>query len=135
MQSHVEFKSDKFPAYEGEEDEVNPGIWGKRLAEYLEQHLPSHGLLVRGILPEDWGWVVQLEHEPFNLWLGCACYGDDGYLCFIEPSKPFVRRWFRKIETRPGVEPVARALDAILRADPEIRSVRWWTPEEVGGFA
>lgn len=35
MKTHVEFRSDKFSAYEGEEEEINPGIWGKRLVEYL----------------------------------------------------------------------------------------------------
>ena len=132
MQTHVEFKSDKFPAYEGEEEEINPGVWGKRLAEYLQHRLPGHGVGVGELIPEDWGWIVELDHEPFRLWIGCACYGDDGYLCFIEPSKPFIWRWFKKVETGPGVEPVARALDAILRSDADIHSVRWWTAEELG---
>lgn len=35
MKTHVEFHSDQFPLYEGEEDEVNPGVHGKRLAEFL----------------------------------------------------------------------------------------------------
>ncbi len=39
MKTHVEFRSAKFPAYDGEEDEVNPGRWGKRLAEYLAMKL------------------------------------------------------------------------------------------------
>lgn len=34
----------------------------------------------------------------------------DGYLCFIEPRKPVIRRLFRKIETSARVEEVAVAL-------------------------
>ena len=33
MKTQVEFRSDKFPPYEGEEEQINPGLWGKRLAE------------------------------------------------------------------------------------------------------
>ncbi len=38
MLTHMEFRSDRFPPYEGEEQQVNPGLWGKRLAEF-----PSEG--------------------------------------------------------------------------------------------
>jgi hypothetical protein len=34
IRTHVEFRSNKFPPYEGEEEQINPGLWGKRLAEY-----------------------------------------------------------------------------------------------------
>jgi hypothetical protein len=37
MKTHVEFVSNAFPAYPGEEDEINPGIWGKRLAEFIHE--------------------------------------------------------------------------------------------------
>jgi hypothetical protein len=43
MNTQVEFRSSKFPAYHGEEDEINPGLWGKRLTEYLSQKLIEHG--------------------------------------------------------------------------------------------
>jgi hypothetical protein len=33
MKTQVEFRSSKFPPYEGEEEQINPGLWGKRLAE------------------------------------------------------------------------------------------------------
>ena len=35
MKTQVEFRSSKFPPYEGEEKQINPGLWGKRLAELL----------------------------------------------------------------------------------------------------
>ena len=37
----VEFRSNKFPPCEGEEWQVNPGLWGKRQAEYLLRQLMS----------------------------------------------------------------------------------------------
>ena len=41
MKTQVEFRSAKFPPYEGEQEEINPGLWGKRLAEYLIQQLAA----------------------------------------------------------------------------------------------
>ena len=67
MKTLVEFKSDKFPPYNGEEVEINPGLWSKRLAEYLQDKLPHYGLKVTNIGVEDWGWMVELENEEFPL--------------------------------------------------------------------
>jgi hypothetical protein len=55
MKTQLEFKSDKFPQYDGEEDQINPGLWGKRLAEYLAQKLKAEGFETTGIIAEDWG--------------------------------------------------------------------------------
>jgi len=35
MRTHVEFTSTAFPAYPGEDQEINSGIFGKRLAEFF----------------------------------------------------------------------------------------------------
>jgi hypothetical protein len=134
MRTHVEFRTSKFPPYDGEDDEINPGLFGKRLAEYLQEELPKHGIATGQIWSEDWGWCVDLPDEPFSMWLGCGNYAeyDDGFLCFIEPSKPFVRHWFKKVDTRPAVERVAAVVDAVLTGDPELRDVRWWSEKESG---
>src|SRR5579863_8702425 len=126
MRSHVEFRSDKFPAYPGEEEKVNPGIWGQRLAEYLYDKLGEQGLSVDDIHSEDWGWVVRLCDMPFSTWVGCGNYQEypNGFLCFIEPSKPTIWRFpFKKIDTTAYVARIADALDKILTSDPDIRDV------------
>jgi hypothetical protein len=56
MKTFLEFRSHKFPPYPGEEDRINPGLWGKRLAEYLEGKLKAEGFKTHGVIPEDWGW-------------------------------------------------------------------------------
>jgi hypothetical protein len=43
MKTQFEFRSSKFPPYEGEEEQINPGLWGKRLAEYLVKKLAEKG--------------------------------------------------------------------------------------------
>ncbi len=113
MRSHVELRSSQFGPYDGEDAEVNPGRYGKRLAEYLHARLPEQGVEVGEIYSEDWGWVVPVKHEAFPLWVGCGNYDEypDGFLCFIEPSTPALRRGlFKKIDTTVDVGRVAAAL-------------------------
>jgi hypothetical protein len=133
MKTHVEFRSDRFPPCPEEDEEVNPGIWGKRLAEFLAAGLKSHGIATREPFAEDWGWMVPIDNDAFPLWIGCANYAeypDDGFLCFVEPSEPFVRRWFRKIPTEAQVGAVTKALAVLLSSEPAIRDIKWWTKEE-----
>ena len=127
MKTLVEFKSDIFPPYDEEEEEINPGIWGKKLAEYLQKNLPNHGVKVTSIGAEDWGWMVELENDEFPLWIGCGHRGGNNneFLCFIEPSKPLIRKWFKKIDTTVQVSRVSEALKNIFESDPDIRNVRW----------
>jgi hypothetical protein len=74
MQTHVEFTSLDFPAYLGEDKEINPRRFGKRLAEFLAQKLPQHGFSVSSIGTEDWGVMVELDNPEFPLWVGCGNY-------------------------------------------------------------
>jgi hypothetical protein len=39
----VEFERSDFPPYPDEEEEINPGRFGKRLAEFLSLKLPAAG--------------------------------------------------------------------------------------------
>jgi len=132
MKTHVEFRSDRFPAYESEEQEINPGRYGKRVAEFLAAGLHSHGFETEELIAEDWGWIVPIKNDGFKLWIGCGNYEEypDGFLCFIEPHKPAIRRLFRKISTQSRVEALQRAMDAILSESAGIRDKRWWTHDE-----
>lgn len=131
MRTHLEFHSAEFPACAGEEEEINPGRWGKRLAEFLASELPRRGFEVEGANPEDWGWRIDLRNDAFALWIGCGNYEeyDDGFLCFIEPSRPFVRHWLKRISTVDTVERLATALEEAVRAKG-VHGMRWWTEAE-----
>jgi len=133
MKTHVEFKSDSFPAYDGEDKLINPGRWGKRLAEFIAAGLPSRGFTPKAPLAEeDWGWVLAVENEAFPLWIGIGNYEEhpNGFLCFIEPPEPAIRRFlFKKIDTRERIEALQRAMDDILTGE-KISDKRWYTFEE-----
>jgi hypothetical protein len=134
MRTHVEFISSDFPSYPNEEEEINPGRFGKRLADFLAEGLPAYGFKVRCIGAEDWGWMVELENELFPLWVGCGNYEEveNGFLCFIEPSKPIARKWFSKIDTTSTVERLASAIEALLQSSGKVSQLRWWSINEAG---
>ena len=127
MKTQVEFRSSKFPPYEGEEEQINPGLWGRRLAEYLVEHLRSRGIETDEPIAEDWGWYVPVQNEGFRLGLCCGHQSgdDDEFLCFTDPDTPFVRKFFRKIDITAQLTRLTEALQQILAADPDIREVRW----------
>ncbi|MEK7342946.1 MAG: hypothetical protein AABZ73_03880 [Pseudomonadota bacterium] len=128
MRSHVEFRSAEL----NERDGAHP-VKGRAVAELLAQSLPLYGSAAESIAAEDWGWRIIIANDPFPLWIGCGQYleFDDGFLCFIEPSRPYVRRWFRKIFVFDAVERLASAMDQCLRRSSAITDIRWWDDEEV----
>jgi len=130
MKTQVEFRSSKFPPYDGEEEEINPGLWGKRLAEYLVQKLGERGIKTEEMVAEDWGWYVPILNEGFRLALCCGHqYGDDDqFLCFTDPSTPVVKKLFKKIDAAPQLTRLTDALRQILASDPEIHDVVWTEP-------
>ena len=130
MKTMVMFRSSKFPPYEGEEEEMNPGLWGRRLAEYLVEKLTEKGIQANEIIPEDWGYYIPVEVEGVKLAVCCGHQGgeEDQFLCFTDPKQPIVRRWFRKVDLTAPLSRLVQALDEILRSDPEIRDIEWSEP-------
>ncbi|MEZ4222541.1 MAG: hypothetical protein R3B13_16495 [Polyangiaceae bacterium] len=131
MRSHLEFRSDAFPARPGEDDEVNPGRWGRSLADFLRAELNARGFTGGEPYAEDWGWAVPIDNPDYPLWVGCGNLDgeDDGFLCFVEPSKPFIRKLFRKIDVQARVESVAAAMEEALASREDVHDMRWW-PED-----
>ena len=130
--TYVEFRSDLFPPYEGEEEAINSGLYGKRLAEFLIAGLRAEGFECLEPVAEDWGWRVEIKNANFPLWIGCGRYQEypDGFLCFIEPHQPVIRKLFKKIETRGRIELLQQAMEKLLAVEPGIRARRWRTHAE-----
>lgn len=130
MKTQVEFRSSKFPPYEGEQEQINPGLWGKRLAEYLVQKLSENGIKTEQIVAEDWGYYIPVENEGFRLAICCGHQNgdEDEFLCFTDPGTPVVKKFLRKIDARDQLSRLTQAMQQILASDPEIRDVVWTEP-------
>jgi hypothetical protein len=89
MQTHVEFRSDRFPPVEGEDEGLNPGRHGKRLAQFIQRGLTERGIDV-GANCRRLGLVrAGQDTSSSDCGSGAANYEEyaDGFLCFIEPQK------------------------------------------------
>lgn len=130
MKTVVTFRSAKFPACEGEEERLNPGVWGQRLAEYCAAALTARGIDTDQPIAEDWGWYVPVRHDGFRLGLCCGHQDgeDDEFLCFTEPARPVVKKFFKSIDATAELSRLTSALDQILTSDPEIHDVVWEEP-------
>jgi hypothetical protein len=130
--THVEFKSDAFPPYDTESGEVNPGRFGKRLAEFLAEALRRQGEAVGEIFAEDWGYVVPIENAEYKLWIGVGNYEEypDGFLCFLEPHQEYVRKLFRKISTNERLSRLQQRVDTALKEHGRVRDIKWSTYRE-----
>src|SRR5262245_12650693 len=71
MRTHVEFRSAKFPP-DNPNGEMNEGRWGRKLAYWLQDNLPKHGVEPVGLLLEDWGYLVPLVAEHFEISIACG---------------------------------------------------------------
>ena len=132
MKTQVEFRSEAFPAYESEAQDINPARYGKRLAEFLSAGLRTRGFEPEELVAEDWGWILPIKNDGFKLWIGCGNLEENpgGFLCFIEPHEPMIRKLFKKIDTKARVEALQKAMDDVLAESAGIRDKKWWTFEE-----
>jgi hypothetical protein len=131
------FKSSKFEIEPGEDEEINPQIYGRQLAAWLKLQLEESGYSVESIGKEDWGRCLMCARDPFMLWVGCGnmtdmeLAPDDAppkkedvvWHCFVKVEVFFWKRWFRKIDTSPAVSKLHTDLGRMLAADPQITLV------------
>ena len=130
MKTQVEFRSAKFPPYEGEEEQINPGLWGQRLTEYMVGKLSDQGIETGEMYAEDWGWYLPIQIGEAGLGLCCGHQDgdDDEFVCFTEPSTPIVKKLFRKTDVTAELTRLTGAMQEILSSDPEISDVVWVDP-------
>jgi hypothetical protein len=126
-------RSSLFEIEAGEDQQTNPGRYGKQLSTWLRSKLIERGYKAAEVLPEDWGWCVMCRREPFLLWIGCGSVFDDSqypnspppgrevtWSCFVTAEKPFLRGLFKRIDTSAAVEALFKDVEAILAAEPSI---------------
>ncbi len=66
------FESFAFKVIPGEDEETNPGIYGKALAQWLAGQLRAAGFRPGEVIAEDYGWCVPIESKPHWLFVVCA---------------------------------------------------------------
>jgi hypothetical protein len=133
------FTSSLFVAEPGEDEETNPRFYGRQPANWLRQRFIKRGYPVEEIIPEDWGWCVMCQRDPYCLWVGCVNLRDYKYAKEGDPPPtqdrllwnaapmaevPFFKYLFRrKPNVSEGLAKFDSELRAILEAEPCIQLV------------
>jgi hypothetical protein len=68
----LRFRSDRFRIDPTEDEETNPFLYGRSLAEWLRSKLASLGYTPEEVIPEDYGWIVVLSRGSGMLWVACV---------------------------------------------------------------
>src|SRR5258708_6141933 len=66
------FESSAFAVIPGEDEETNPGIYGKALAGWLGEQLRLAGIAAGNVIAEDFGWCVPVKSPPYSLYVVCS---------------------------------------------------------------
>lgn len=132
------FKSSKFEIESGEDNEINPRMYGRQLAIWLKSRLEQRGYSVEDIINEDWGRCLMCSRKPFMLGVGCGSAADYSaatpdtapplkenvvWHCFVTAEVFFWKRLFQKIDTAPALAKLHADLAQILASEPEITLV------------
>lgn len=123
----VTFSSEFFKPAAGEEEQTNTGRFGKALAEWLAARLNERGVLVEGIIPEDFGWVVMVSRKPCMLWFGCG--NTDGsteeWSIFPVVESSLLQRIFKKVDPASEIEKLKSHLIELVPLIPGVSNVVW----------
>ena len=137
------FVSNLFQISQGEDEETNPGCYGRELGEWLSLKLKERGYAAEDVFPEDWGWCVVCAREDYLLWVGCGTMPTEESLAGYDSATPpkgedviwhvfpvlevpffylksQAKRLVGKLETREPLRKLNQDLQSILDAEPGI---------------
>jgi len=124
---HVTFTSSAFPVEPGEDQETNPGIYGRALAAWVAQKLRDRGVAVVEVLAEDFGRIVIVRREPYMLWVGCASIDDspNQWQMFIALELGLFGRLLHRKEGQEELDRLREHFRAIVVEIPGVTDVAW----------
>lgn len=77
------FQSSRFEIAQDEDKLTNPGIFGRSLAEWMANELPTHGYRALGeVIPEDFAWCVPVEAPDCELYVACT-NAEEGWQAYV----------------------------------------------------
>jgi hypothetical protein len=99
---------------------------GRELAEWLCSRLPSE--MQPEPMEEDWGYRIDFESPSLRskVSLCCGNVQNDLWSCFCEPYRSITDRLFRRPLPTAEMELVIRAVDQLLRDNPQFTEVEWF---------
>ena len=123
METEIYIKSELFPAYSGEEDDINPGRFGKRLAEFTKSLLIKENIEVADIYSTDYSYELRLDQFQFSVYISTGNIDGEknDFLISISPKKEFKRKLFKKISTKETVTKIYNIIKNGITDHPDIQ--------------
>jgi len=105
-----------FKVEPGEDEETNPGRFGKAFAAWVAAQLKSRGEPVESIVPEDFGWCVVVSNRPVRYWIACGNReeSDHEWGAYVVAEPSLVQRLFKRVNVKPEVGRLSAVLRGIL---------------------
>ncbi len=127
MKARVTFKSSYFPIEPGEDEDINPGVFGKALAAWIADKLRERGVGVERIIEEDFARLVLIQRKPFALWVGCASEDDTvtDWQLFLVAETGLLTRLFRRVDPKPIFSSLVAHIQAIVEQVPDVSEIEW----------
>ena len=127
----LEFESSAFAVMPGEDEETNPGIYGKALAQWLAEQLRAAGFLPGAVFAEDFGWCVPIASDAHSLYVVCASTDvkADEWRVFAFAEGGLMDRLFGNDQRATLLEPLFTAIRNCLESAPIIHGLREEAPD------
>jgi hypothetical protein len=127
MKARVSFKSSYFPVEPGEDEDINPGVFGKALAAWVADKLRERGVGVEKIVEEDFGRLVMVQRKPFMLWVGCANAENSttDWQLFLAAEVGPLRRIFQRVDPTSSFSELMAHVRAIVEQIPGVSAIEW----------
>lgn len=122
----LDFESSAFPVTPGEDDETNPGIYGRALAQWLAEQLRAAGFQAGEVISEDFAWCVPVASAPHSLYVACASIGDapNHWRVFAFAEGGVMARLLGKDKRAEAVATLFTAVRRCLESTPTISNIR-----------
>jgi hypothetical protein len=122
----LEFESSAFSVVAGEDEETNPGIYGKALAQWLAEQLRAAGVPAGEVIAEDFGWCIPVKSKPHALYVACASTAEkpDQWRVFAFAEGGVMARLLGKDKSAESLASLFAAVRRCLETDATIRGLR-----------
>jgi len=121
----LEFESSAFAIGPGEDEQTNPGIYGKALAQWLAEQLCAAGFAAGEAIAEDFGWCVPVESQPHSLYVACANAEEpDHWRVFVFAEGGVVARILGKDKSAESLASLFTTVRRCLESAPIVRGLR-----------
>jgi hypothetical protein len=123
------FECPDFAIQPDEDEETNPGVYGRALATWLAGELRAAGVPVGEVFAEDFGWCFGVDDRSAQVHVTCSSgHAPDEWQVFVMAEGGLLKRILGNDPRPASVAKVFSAVRQRLHAAGNVRGLR----EEVG---